>query len=192
MSPKDAEKWNAIYRAGKHDQAEAAKVLREHNHLLPQTGKALDLACGRGANALFLAHHGLETSAWDVSDQAIALLEQSARELRLRLDTEVRDVIERPPKQDSFDVIVVSHFLERAIFPALCLALRTGGLLYYQTFIREQVSATGPSNPAYRLTENELLSLCMPLHIVYYREEGRIGNTAKGFRDQAMLIGQRR
>ncbi len=37
---------------------------------------------------------------------------------------------------ESFDVIVVSHLLDRTLAPALVAALRPGGLLYYQTSVR--------------------------------------------------------
>lgn len=192
MQGRDAEKWNSLYRNGEHTSPAPATVLELFTHLLPARGKALDLACGRGANAIYLASHGLDTSAWDISDEAIKWLEHSANSHNLKIDLQVRDVIKQPPESSSFDVIVVGRFLDRSLFPALCKALTVNGLLFYQTFIRERVSDTGPSNPGYRLAENELLELSSPLHIIYYHEEGTVGNTSVGFRDQAMLIAQRR
>ena len=62
-------------------------------------------------------------------------------------------------------------------------------MLYYQTFTREAVSAGGPSNPAFRLTPNELLDLFGELRLVAYREEGRLGDLSQGFRDEAWLVG---
>jgi len=119
-------------------------------------------------------------------------LNKSACRLRLNIHTEIRDVIARPPDENSFDVIVVSHFLERTLMSRITNALLTNGLLFYQTFTRERVDDIGPNNDAYRLIENELLELCSNLHIVVYHEEGRIGNAAVGFRNEAMLIAQRR
>lgn len=191
MSIRDAEKWNAIYQAGGHDRQQPARVLQDHAHLLPAQGQALDLACGTGANALFLAQHGLQTAAWDISEQAIERLESRAADRDLRITTRVCDVTHTPPLPETFDVIVVSYFLERDLMPDIIHALRKNGLLYYQTFIRERISDTGPSNPAYRLAPNELLRLCRDLHLVFYHEEGKTGNTGEGFRDEAMLIGQR-
>ncbi|MEE9552150.1 MAG: methyltransferase domain-containing protein, partial [Gammaproteobacteria bacterium] len=81
MPHPDAEKWNAIYQSSDHGQQLPAQVLKEHNYLLPQTGTALDLACGIGTNATFLAMHGLETFAWDISEKAIEQLKQKANEL---------------------------------------------------------------------------------------------------------------
>jgi SAM-dependent methyltransferase len=171
---------------------EPAGVLTENAHLLPGRGRALDLACGRGANALFLAAAGLETHAWDLSPVAIERLGRAAVERGLSLSAEVRDVIARPPPAASFDLIVVSYFLERRLAPALADALRPRGLLLYETFVREAVSDCGPSNPAFRLDDNELLRLFAGLRVRFYREEGRIGDPARGYRDLAMLVAEKR
>lgn len=192
MTNTDAEKWNAIYAAGGHDRLTPASVLSEFAHLLPETGAALDLACGRGANALFLATSGLNVHAWDISEEAITSLNNKANELKLTLETCICDVTAEPLQTNCFDVIVVSYFLDRKLMPSIINALRKNGLLFYQTFIRERIDDSGPRNNEYRLGENELLHLCRDLHIVFYREEGKIGNTQQGHRNEAMLIGQRR
>ena len=165
-----------------------ARVLQENAHLLPADGEALELACGLGANARFLARRGLSVSAWDISAVAIAGLTDLARAEDLPLRAEVRDVVADPPSPDSFDVIVVSHYLERGLAPALIRALRPGGLLFYQTFTVAKVSDYGPRNPAFRLQANELLQLFADLQVLVYREEGRVGDTGQGFRDEAMLV----
>lgn len=185
-------KWDGIYRGLPPDGTpEPARVLAENAHLLPPTGTALDLACGLGGNALFLARRGLETHAYDISPVAIELLSVSALSLRLTLRAEVRDALSRPPEPASFDVIVISRFLERSLAGCLVDALRPGGLLFYQTFIRDKATATGPSNPAYLLDANELLDLFRGLRLVAYREEGRIGDLTLGLRNEAWLIGQK-
>jgi hypothetical protein len=51
------EKWNQIYRANNGEKT-ATSVLVEHAFLLPDSGVALDIACGLGANACFLAERG--------------------------------------------------------------------------------------------------------------------------------------
>lgn len=192
MSSTDAEKWNSIYAAGGHSHDEPATVIREFAYLLPDSGTALDLACGRGANALFLAGKGFDVHAWDISDAAITSLNVKANKFHLTLNTRICDVITNPPCADSFDIIVVSYFLERKLLPSIINALRRNGLLFYQTFIREKIDDSGPRNNDYRLAENELLRLCRDLHIIIYREEGKVGNTEQGLRNEAMLIGQRR
>lgn len=183
-------KWDARYRANARFP-EPARVLCENTHLLPESGRALDLACGLGAGALTLAEHGLQVCAWDLSPVAIERLRLECKAQALCLDAEVRDVTREPPMPASFDVILVAHFLDRALVPAIAAALRPGGLLFYQTFIREAVSGLGPSNPDYRLSRNELLRLFPRLVVRVYREEGRLGDLSRGARDVAQLVAER-
>jgi SAM-dependent methyltransferase len=185
------QKWNARYQQAS-TTPQPTQVLRNNQHLLPSAGRALDLACGLGGNALLLAEHGLDTWAWDISDRAIDGVLQAARQRKLSLRAEVRDVVAAPPIPNSFDVIVVSHFLDRSLAPVLIEALRPEGLLFYQTFTRTAVGDVGPRQPAYRLSDQELLQLFRSLSIVVYREEGRIGDLTRGLRNEAMLVGQGR
>ena len=184
-------RWDQRHAAADEIGAPAEVVL-QNAHLLPARGVALDLACGRGANALWLAEHtGLEVHAWDFSAAGIARLDAAAGARGLQVAAEVRDVILLPPDPDSFDVVVVTHFLERSIVPALIAALRPGGLVLYQTFAREAVSDRGPSTPEWRLARNELLALFAGLIVRAYREEGRLGDTSRGLRDLAYLVAER-
>lgn len=184
------EKWNEHYSAAQ-DELHAAQVLRENLHLLPEKGRVLDLACGLGANAILLAKQGLQVDAWDIADVAVASLQQTALRQQLPIQAEVRDVEMYPPDPGTFDVIVVSYFLARGIIPALIQALEPGGLIYYQTFTQQRVSDRGPQQTKFRLAEQELLQLFSGLQVVFYREEGRIGNVQKGCRDEAMYIGRK-
>ncbi|MEJ2059963.1 MAG: class I SAM-dependent methyltransferase [Gammaproteobacteria bacterium] len=183
--------WNARYAARGEGPLRAAEVLAANLHLLPERGRALDLACGLGANAVLLAQHGLEVDAWDVSDQAIEQLNARVRAGRLNAHPLRRDVTREPPAEQRYDVVVVSYFLERALMPALGAALRPGGLLFYETWSRLQSSGRGPKNPEYRLAEGELLALTLDLQPVFYREEGLLGDTSRGMRDIVQYIGRR-
>lgn len=184
-------RWDARYRKADPAVARPAGVLTAHAHLLPAQGEALDLACGLGANARLLAERGLRTHAWDRSPAAIDRLSALARARGLSIQARVRDVVAEPPPAGTFDVIVVAHFLERALFPALAAALRPGGRLFYQTWTREAVTGRGPANPAYRLEPGELLRAFADLRVLAYREEGCVGDVAGGLRDQAWLVAMR-
>jgi tellurite methyltransferase len=182
--------WDQRY-AGAGGIPEPASVLRDNLHLLPAHGRALDLACGLGANALLLAAQELDVTAWDLSEVAVTRLQEVAARMQLRVDAQVRDLRARSPEPESFDCILVAHFLDRGLAPAIAGALRPGGLLFYQTFSLEGVSGRGPSNPAYRLGTNELLRLFPGLTLRFYREEGRLGDLTRGTRDLVQLVAQR-
>lgn len=186
------QKWDKIYAARTTSAIQPAHVLAEYGYLLPSKGIALDLACGLGGNALFLAQLGLNTHAWDISEQAIDKLSQSFDSHAIQLSARVRDVQEEPPAVNSFDVICVSYFLERKLAENIVAALKPNGLLFYQTFIKENVTEHGPSSPNYRLGENELLDLFAPLHLLVYQELGCVGDVMQGMRDCAMLVAQKR
>ena len=189
MNGKD--KWNSKYLSTPDNDSQATQVLAENIHLLPQTGTALDLACGLGGNALLLAKLGFTTHAWDISEIAINKLQAKADELGLVLNLEQRDIVEQPPPANSFDVIVVSHFLDRKIIPNIIQSLKQNGLIFYQTFTRDKISVKGPTNPDYLLKNNELLELFSKLSILYYREDGNVGDLSRGVRNEAMLVAQK-
>jgi len=181
------DKWDARYR-GADSPGAAATVLRENAHLLPRHGTALDLACGLGANSLLLAERGLQTRAWDISPVAIEKLHVIAVERQLPIVAEVKDALRDPIPAAHFDVVVVAHYLERALTHAIIDALKVGGLLFYQTFTRTAVSVEGPQKDEWRLADGELLTMFAPLRPVVYREEGRIGDVGLGVRNKALLV----
>ncbi len=180
-------KWNQRHQEAS-DQGEVAQVLSRNRQLLPGAGKALDLACGRGASAMFMAQTGLETHAWDFSPVAIERLDKKARENGLKIKTQVRDVVKYPPDPNSFDLILVSYFLERRIIPQLIRSLRPGGMLFYQTFVREVYLDRGPSTDDWRLERNELLRLFQDLQVHYYREDGQVLSEPTELSDLAMIV----
>jgi SAM-dependent methyltransferase len=146
--------------------------LVQHAGLLPREGRALDVACGRGRHALWLAERGLTTLAVDRDSDAIRELNEAARERRLPLRADVRDLEggDNSFHGSTFDVIVVVHYLHRPLFPALIEALGSGGLLVYETFTRAQAARGKPTNPDFLLKPGELLELVAPLEVLASRE----------------------
>ncbi|HEB78392.1 MAG TPA: methyltransferase domain-containing protein [Methylothermaceae bacterium] len=183
------DKWDRIHAdAG---WPAPARVLVENLHLLPHQGLALEAACGLGANALLLARRGLTVTAWDISPVAIDRLQRRAEREGLPLRAEVRDIESGTWPRETWDVIVVTRFLNRDLCSRIQAALKPGGLLLYQTFVRHPVTPVGPSNPAYRLEENELLRLFAGLIVRAYREENHCGDLSRGLRNEAYLVAQK-
>lgn len=183
-------KWDAIYQ-NYHGATQAAEVLVNNRFLLPPQGKALDLACGLGGNALLLAEAGLQVEAWDISPIALAQLQKQAQLRRLTIDTQQKNISPESLLADSFDVIVISRFLDRALCNAIMAALKPSGLLFYQTFTRNKLDQSGPSNPDYLLASNELLRLFQPLTLLFYQEYTQLGDVRLGNRNEACLVGQK-
>ncbi len=186
----EQDKWDQIYR-NSDITAAPATVLKQNACLLPAQGTALDLACGLGGNALFLARHGLETEGWDISAVALAKLEGKSQFAGLRIQTKQVKITPETFLHQAFDVIVVSRFLDRSLAPAIMGALKPDGLLFFQTFVVDKLTRSGPSNPDYLLQRNELLTLFDALTLVYYQELSRIGDLNVGNRDEALFIGQK-
>lgn len=152
---------------------EPASWLVQHARLLPREGRALDVACGRGRHAIWLAERGLPTLAVDRNADAIREVNDTARERALPLRAEPRDLESglNPFLDDgAFDVIVVVHYLHRPLFPALLDALTPGGLLIYETFTRAQAARGKPTNPDFLLVPGELNELVRPLEVLASRE----------------------
>lgn len=153
--------------------------LVEHLDLLPRGGTVLDVACGRGRHALFLARAGFRVHAIDRDRDAVAFVRAAAREGGLAVECEARDLEGDPPPdlgQAMYDVIVVFNYLHRPLFPSLRRALAPGGHLIYETFTTAQAARGRPSNPAFLLHSGELRTLVAPLVVLRSREgdfEGR-------------------
>ena len=163
-------KWDARYRDSHLNANDVAEVLLQNQHRLPTQGSALDLATGLGGNALFLTDKGLEVDAWDISPVAIEKLNSTAQDQGLTLHTQVRDCVDQPPEADSFDLIIVSRFLERELCPAITAALRPQGLLLYQTYTQEKQGSAGPNNLHFLLAKGELLDLFSELETLSFQE----------------------
>jgi SAM-dependent methyltransferase len=149
-----------------------ASWLAQHEHLLPREGRALDVACGRGRHAIWLAERGLMTLGVDRSEDAVREVNSVAEARGLPLHAEVRDLESGLPPFGTFtyDVIVVVHYLHRPLFPALLDALAPGGLLVYETFTRAQAALGKPTNPDFLLAPGELIDRLGSLDVLASRE----------------------
>lgn len=125
-----------------------ARWLLEHEHLLPREGDALDVACGFGRHALWLAARGLRTLAIDGDADAIRFVREESLRRGLPVTAVQMDLEAGLVKlaEDAYDVVVAVHYLHRPLFPLLKASLRQGGLLVYETFTRGQAERGRPRN----------------------------------------------
>lgn len=185
-------KWDEVYQQADYASVKAATVLVDNDYLLPVSkGDALDLACGRAGNALLLANNGFTVDAMDISSVVLDGLAVYCKEKSVHIKTILRDIESEGMPEKKYDVIVVSNFLNRDVFPQILESLKPNGLLFYQTWSQLKVTDAGPSNPDFRLKAGELLELCSSMNIVFYRENGDLGNTEAGMRNEAQIIVQK-
>lgn len=158
-----------------------------HRHLLPR-GDALDVACGRGRNALWLAEQGWRVTAVDRDAGALRELDREASRRGRSITTASIDLEGAGPALPghAFDVIVVMHYLHRPLFPQLLAALRPGGVMVYETFTVAQAARGKPTNPDFLLRPGELRDLVGPLHLLAWREGEFDG------RDVASVVARKR
>lgn len=133
----DATRWDQRYANSDLSVAAAPEVFVDHPTLvdvLADTGTALDIACGPGAQALWLAERGLQVQALDVSPRAIGLVQRSARRADLTIDVRVADLdlglpaTVAPPGHPGFDVILCQRFRSPALYEPIVNHLRPGGV----------------------------------------------------------------
>jgi SAM-dependent methyltransferase len=106
-------------------------LIAPYEHLLPTTGRAIDVACGRGVGAVWLACRGLEVWGLDISPVAIGLADDLARRSgvgdRCRFD--VADLDHGLPKGPPVDLILCHMFRDPRLDGAIIERLVPGGLL---------------------------------------------------------------
>jgi SAM-dependent methyltransferase len=128
--------------------AAPSRLLVEHRHLLP-AGRALDVACGDGRNALWLARQGFAVDAVDVAFAGLARLAAAARREGLVVRPIQADLEQFPLPSERYAVVVNCRYLQRTLFPALRGAVQPGGVIVFETFLREQARIGHPRNPAF-------------------------------------------
>ncbi len=137
-------------------------------HLIPPSGRVLDVACGSGRHAVYLAGLGYRVTAVDRD---------------LGLSASVRDTpgvawqehdLEADPWPFAAGIwqgVVVINYLHRPLLPHLIAALASGGALIYATFAHGQQRYGRPRNPQHLLMPGELLETARGrLHVVAYED----------------------
>ena len=169
----DRIRWNKKYLEETHPVQPSAILKRYHRRA--EKGRALDLACGNGRNALFLIEQGFKVDAVDISDTG--LLYMSKRPEGLNLICADLDTFDIPAKR--YDLILNIRFLNRRLFPYILEGLAPGGILIFETYLEEiGRESKAISCRDHLLRPNELLHAFIPLRILYYAEKRENGSGA--------------
>jgi len=168
----DLARWNEKYRNRPlliHPQGEPELI-----NILPadRGGLALEIACGRGAHALYLATLGYDVIALDGAIEALGACHHSANFLGLPVFPAVVDLENVALPENAFDFISVVRYLQRSLSGNLKKSLRPGGRIFYKTFNRRFLIEKPGFNPNYVLEDGELLRMFPDLAPISYGEEG--------------------
>ena len=157
----DQERWDRKYAAGEGPaHYEPCRFLADNAHLLGG-GRALDVACGFGGNAFYLASLGYQVDAVDISSVGLARAQAEARRRGLQILFLQADLGRWWVPPALYDLILVFYYLNRELMPQLAAGLRPGGLLF-QANRNQHFLAMRPSfDPEYLLEPGELQGMAL-------------------------------
>jgi len=140
------------------------------DQFFPNAGVALDLACGLGRHALWLASRHWQVSAIDLSDVAIEKVRLAAIQLNVKLDLCAADAADYEFEPMRFDLVVLFYHVDRRLFPKIVSSLNRGGLLICKARLRRNSVTGATSVSTDPLDKGELPSLVPSLQVMYHKE----------------------
>jgi tellurite methyltransferase len=182
--------WNERYRSGeratRNPGTTPTRLLVETAKQL-EPGRALDLACGTGRNALWLAERGWNVTAVDGSLVAIDILRSRASQRAVTVDARVADLekSEYRIEHSRWDLIAICYYLQRNLFEPAKQGVAPGGILLAIVHITEP----GGEPTAHRLRSGELERYFQGWEILH-RREGKASDTAH-LRPVAEIVARR-
>ena len=156
----DKQKWDKKY--ARSDQTNPPSELLVQYWESAPMGHALDLACGLGRHALFLAEKGFELDAVDISPIGLARINHP------RIKTIEADLDTWPIPANAYELIINFNFLDRRLFPAIAKALKPGGVLIFETALLEN---THIRTESFKLHPGELKAAFSDLEEIHYVEK---------------------
>jgi tellurite methyltransferase len=147
------------------------------------TGRhVLDVACGVGQNAVWLAQRGFTVDAVDISSVALEQARQAAAQAGDTVNFVHADLDTWSPPVETYALVIGFRFLNRKLLPRLKAALRPGGWLVYQTFNLCRLTPDSDFPPEHLLQIGELARTFAGWDII---ESGDGGGPS---RDQSWIV----
>lgn len=182
--------WDERYAAGKFASAEPHRLLIGLAEKL-KPGKALDLACGTGRHAIFLAEHGWQVSAVDNSRVGIKMARKRAVEKGLKVDFRVIDLEkgEFLIEENSFDLICDFYYLQRDLFEPMKTGVKPGGIIISTIHLFDESDRDSP----FLLNDGELPGFFEGFEILHFHETALTDDDAgQHHRRTAEIIAQKK
>jgi SAM-dependent methyltransferase len=152
-----------------HHVSEPSGWVQRWQHLMPAGARVLDVACGSGRHMAWLAQRGCHCTGIDRSAEALAEAGRYGDTFQADIEGGPWPLMQRGLPQQ-FDVVLVTNYLWRPLFPVLLQSLAPGGLLLYETFAQGNETVGKPSRPDFLLQTGELLRLCQSLRTVAFED----------------------
>lgn len=137
-----------------------------------EPGRALDLACGEGQNAVWLASLGWDVTAVDYADVAVAKGIERAARAGVAVDFQVGDLLDYVPEARSFDLVVILYLHIssdglRLVLERAAEALAPGGTLVLvgHDLLNLTDGVGGPSDRDLLFTPDEVVAELSGLEI---------------------------
>lgn len=166
-SPLDAQHWDEMYRS--RDQVFSGNpngvLVTEAGDLPP--GRALDVGCGEGADALWLARRGWHVTAVDISEVALGRAAAAASDVRDRVSWTRADLLTAPPRAGAFDLVSLQYFPLRrgpghTALHGLLDAVAPGGTLLFATHALADLARHEGFDPADYYQPDDIAPLLGP------------------------------
>ena len=139
--------------------------IQRWSHLVAPGGRVLDVACGHGRHLRWFAGRGHPVTGVDRDPDAVAATASLGRVVQADIENGPW-----PFAGESFDAVVVTHYLWRPLWADLLASVADGGVLLYETFAEGNETVGKPSRPDFLLRHGELLEVCRDLRVVAYEE----------------------
>jgi SAM-dependent methyltransferase len=165
----DRADWEARHAERKGAALGPSSFLCRTLHRLPR-GRALEVACGSGRNAGFLARHGFRVEAIDLSHAGLVAARASLAADRSSFSAIQADLETYPLPRMRYQVVVNVRYLQKTLWPGLKHSLADLGMIVFETFLRDQSSIGHPKNPDFLLERGELARAFADFEILDYEE----------------------
>ncbi len=169
MSDEDRDKWNLRYAEDSYEKRNPVQLLEDW---LPKMtpGRALDVACGAGRNALRLAQAGFRVDAIDISAEGLRQARAQAAAAGLDINWIEHDLDEPFSFAGDYDLILVLWYVDLDLITRLCEHLAPGGYLLCEEHLVASVDVIGPGSARFRVEPGALRAAVAPLDVLLYEE----------------------
>ncbi len=187
MSKQDRNKWNQRYAEGSYHKNNPVTLVEDWLPGLP-VGRALDVACGAGRNAILLAQAGYQVDAIDISREGLNLARQDAENRGLVINWIEQDLDQAYPFDTDYDLIIVMWYVNLELISRLCDCLAPGGYLICEEHLITDQEVIGPTSLNYRVAPGELREAVSGVDVLLYEESIEMNSEGEQVASARMVV----